>query len=385
MSDSLLDIFKYRKRGQRDSVRHNERVKRAIKENLKELISDNSIITSDGKKKIKIPMRYLDSYRFKHTHNPNQEGVGNSNNSNKPGDVIADDGSGKESGSQAGDDSGEEIYEQEVEVEELINIMLEDLGLPWLQKKEKQSEVETENVVFNDISEVGSFSNVDRKRTIMENFKRNAKLKKPGIGNINNSDLRFKVWDVEKQIKSNAAVYCMMDRSGSMTEEHRYIAKSFFWWLVNFCRTKYQNVELVFIAHTTVARVVEEENFFKISSSGGTRCSSAFELAVKHIEEHHDPSVYNNYVFEISDGDNYKEDSKKCVRAVQKLVKMCSAVGYGEIDIDSVFKRAWGRKKEDMLSATLNADISSKNFVSSVITKKEDVYATLKELLQIEE
>ena len=54
MVDSLLDIWGMRQRGKRDSDRHMKRVKKALKENLKDLISDASIISSDGKKKIKI-------------------------------------------------------------------------------------------------------------------------------------------------------------------------------------------------------------------------------------------------------------------------------------------------------------------------------------------
>ena len=48
-----------RRRGASDSARHDERVKRALKENLKELIGEESIILSDVTKKITIPMRYL--------------------------------------------------------------------------------------------------------------------------------------------------------------------------------------------------------------------------------------------------------------------------------------------------------------------------------------
>jgi uncharacterized sporulation protein YeaH/YhbH (DUF444 family) len=95
MADSLIDIWNLRRRGKIDSARHKERIKKAIKENLRELVTDSSIISSDGKKKVKIPVRYLDNYRFKHGSNKNQEGVGQGNKSNQPGDAIAHDGTGK--------------------------------------------------------------------------------------------------------------------------------------------------------------------------------------------------------------------------------------------------------------------------------------------------
>ena len=108
MTDSLLDIWNMRRRAARDGARHSKRIKKAIRENLKDLISDASIISSDGKKKIKIPIRYLDNYRFKHLDDRNKEGVGQGNNSNKPGDAIAHDGTGQKGnkGSDAGEEAG---------------------------------------------------------------------------------------------------------------------------------------------------------------------------------------------------------------------------------------------------------------------------------------
>ena len=86
---------------------------------------------------------------------------------------------------------------------------------------------------------------------------------------------------------ANAAVYMLMDRSGSMTTSKKYIAKSFFFWMVRFLRLKYQHVETVFIAHDTEAQMVPEQDFFALSNSGGTRCSSAYQVALEHLQQHH--------------------------------------------------------------------------------------------------
>ena len=58
--------------------------------------------------------------------------------SSRPGDVIGrrpapNPGPG---GGEAGDEAGQEYIESEIELEELISMMLEDLGLPRLEKKE---------------------------------------------------------------------------------------------------------------------------------------------------------------------------------------------------------------------------------------------------------
>lgn len=385
MSDSLLDIWGMRKRGKRDSARHSKRVKKAIKDNLRDLISDASIISSDGKKKIKIPIRYLDNYRFKHDENKNKEGVGQGNKGNDPGDAIAHDGTGqgKGSGDKAGDGEGEELYEEEITIAELVDMMLEDLGLPWLEKKESMVEIETENIKFTDISEVGPLSNVDKKKTVFENFRRNAKMGNPAIHNIRPEDLRYKVWEMEIEYHSNAAVYFLMDRSGSMDDDKKYIAKSFFFWLAHFCRTKYNNVELIFIAHDTTAKIVPEKDFFRITNSGGTMCSSAYELALKDIEENHPPNMWNNYVFAFSDGDNWPSDNEKCMGIVRDLLEVCTAVGYGEIDTYSFYDYS-GMFSWSTLHEEFKKHIDHPHFLTASIQKKDDIYACLRQFLGIE-
>ena len=55
--------------------------------------------------------------------------------------------------------------------------------------------------------------------------------------------------------------------------------------MTRFLRTKYETVEIEFIAHHTEAKVVTEEEFFSKGESGGTICSSAYEKALELIEE----------------------------------------------------------------------------------------------------
>ena len=56
-SENLSDIWKMKRRGKRDSDRHKELVKDAIRKNGKDIITEYNIITSDGDKKIKVPIR----------------------------------------------------------------------------------------------------------------------------------------------------------------------------------------------------------------------------------------------------------------------------------------------------------------------------------------
>lgn len=381
MTDSFKDIWSLRKPGALDSERHKQRIRDAIKKNLHDLIAEENIISSKGGKKVKVPIKYLDMWKFKFGKNDKQKGVGQGDGD--PGDIIAkeDQGQGKGQG-QAGQDPGEDIYEEEVELEEVIEMMLEDLDLPWLDKKEKAIEIETEDVVFQDIAERGLPSNIDKKQTVLRNMRKNALKGKMRIGNFEPSDLRYRVWEQVIEKHSNAAVFLLMDRSASMTNEKKYIVKSFFWWMVKFLERKFDNVELIFIAHDTEAKETEEENFFAISQSGGTMVSSAFILAKKIIENRFPENIWNNYVFSFSDGDNWPEDNERCVQAVKNILPLCQAVGYGEVNVSNDFF-GWSRLTEVFSE---NSDlVNNERFIVATIEKREDIYKTLKEFLPKEE
>src|SRR4029450_14152913 len=129
MADIPWDL---RRRALKDSMRHDKRVKEAIRTNLKDLIAEENIITSDGRKLVKIPLRYLDQYRFRF----GPMGSGTGQGKGHVGEVIARErGDGHE---QPGDQPGEQVYEAEIAVEELTRMMLEDLALPWLEDKAAQ-------------------------------------------------------------------------------------------------------------------------------------------------------------------------------------------------------------------------------------------------------
>jgi hypothetical protein len=174
----------------------------------------------------------------------------------------------------------------------------------------------------------------------------------------------------------------MMDRSASMDKEKTYIAKSFYFWMVQFLKRRYKNVSLVFIAHDAKAFIVDEKDFFKISSSGGTLCSTAFKVAYEHIQMNHPPSSWNNYVFEFSDGDNWGSDNLLVIEYVNKLLPLVRAIGYGEIVPDGKAS-PWGRS-EEKLSALLEKNINRTRFVSIQITSRDEVFDALKVFFNID-
>jgi uncharacterized protein len=382
MSDNLSDIWKLKKRGKRDSQRHEELVKRAIKSKGKDIITEYNIIKTSGNKKVKVPVKFLDKHTFRYGkwNDDTQigQGIGVEPGKNyKVGDKNKDNGTG-----QAGDKEGEQVFNAEISIDELVNILLEELNLPWMEPN-KSSEVEVINEEVTSIDRKGIFPNLDIKRTLLENIKRNAALGDPHVGDFTNDDLRYKVWEEEKEFISNAAIYIMMDRSGSMDKNKTHIAKSFYFWMVQFLKRRYKNVDLVFIAHDAVAFETSEEEFFTISSDGGTKCSAAFKLALDHIKSHHPPEDWNNYVFEISDGDNFGTDNIRCVELVNELIPLCRAIGYGEILLEDSKYMPW-ISEDDMLYSIFSKNISRTRFVPIRLRSADDIFDGLKKFFNVD-
>lgn len=378
---SLADIWKLKQRGKRDSDRHKKLVNDAIKKNGKDLITEYNIITSDGDKKIKVPIRFLDRYKFVYGKRKDNSGVGQGLDV-KPGEKYRiRKGKGKPANGKAGDEKAPVTFDAEVTIDELVDILLEELKLPWMEPdKSSAIEVETENL--SSIERKGIIPNLDLKKTIFENIKRNAAKGNAKVGGINENDLRYKNWETEKEYHSNAAIYLMMDRSGSMSREKTYIAKSFYFWMVQFLKRRYKNIKLIFIAHDSAAHMVSEKQFFGVNSSGGTQCSSAFKMAYEHMLENHPASSWNNYVFEFSDGDNWGDDNFLCLEYIQKMLPMVRAIGYGEIVLDTEAS-PWVTE-EGRLSYILEKNIKRTRFVSIRINSREQVFDALKMFFNVD-
>ncbi|HEY0081120.1 MAG TPA: sporulation protein YhbH [Pyrinomonadaceae bacterium] len=362
-----------------DQERHKERVKEAIRKNLGSIVSNEAIILSDGKRTVKVPIRSLDEYKFRFDYRKRKQ-VGQGDGKTKVGDVIgreSQQGQGTGKGPQAGGEGGAEYYEAEVDIDELAALIFEDLHLPFLEEKAKKA-VQSKTTRFNEIRRTGVMANLDKRRMILENIKRNARESREArFGNVRKEDLRFKSWEEDKRFESNAVVLALMDVSGSMGEFKKYIARSFFFWMVRFLRTKYDNVDIVFISHHTEAREVTEEQFFTQGESGGTVVSSAYQLALDIIRERFRPTDWNIYPFHFSDGDNYYSDNEEAVRLADELITTCNLFGYGEIGEEGT---SGYRRSSGALLSIFNDRLKRKErFIGVRIDDKEDVYPALKQ------
>src|SRR5499427_2145654 len=361
-----------------DQERHKERIRDAVRKNLGSIVSNESIILSNGKKTVKVPMRSLDEYKFRFDYRKRKQ-VGQGDGNTKVGDVIgreSQQGPGQGNG-QAGDLPGRDYYEADVDIDEIAALIFEDLHLPYLEEKAKQA-VRSKTTKFTEIRRSGILSNLDKRRSILENIKRTARETGDArLGRFKKEDLRYKTWEEQVKYESNAVVMAMMDVSGSMGEFKKYIARSFYFWMVRFLKTKYDQVKIVFVSHHTEAKEVSEEQFFTQGESGGTVVSSAYKLALDVIAERFPPSDWNIYPFHFSDGDNYYSDNDEAVRLADELIKTCNLFGYGEIGEEGA--SSYRRSSGALLSIFKDRLKSQERFVGVRIDDKEDVYPALKD------
>lgn len=366
------DDWSLHRKGYQDQLRHQEKVRDAIKKNLADLVTDESIIMQNGRQIIKVPIRSLDEYRFRYNYNKGQHG-GQGDGSSSVGDVLGKDpGGGQQQngpgkGEGAGEQPGVDYYEAEVTLDEIETMLFKDLELPNLQRK-TLDDIKTQDIRFNDIRKKGLSGNIDKRRTLIEAVRRNALAGKQGLqGGIHPDDLRYKTWEEIEVPHSQAVVLAMMDTSGSMGQFEKYIARSFFFWMTRFLRTRYEHVDIQYIAHHTEAKVVTEHEFFTKGESGGTICSSAYNLALDLIHQKYPPDKFNIYPFHFSDGDNLSSDNEKCLRLVRQLMEISNIFGYGEVNQYN--------RSSTLMSAFKN--LTDPKFKNVLIREKSEVYKAL--------
>jgi sporulation protein YhbH len=324
-----------RDEGRRDALHHRERVRRKITEQLRERIGEEDIIAAGPEKRIRVPVKGTRRWRFI-LDRELEQGVGEGEG--EPGEVIGQPGEQLPAAGEAGLEPGEELYEVWLDMEDVEELLFSELELPRLKPKQ-QTAAQATDVVFDDLARHGP--RIDKKATLRETLARNARRGRARLGGIEKADLRFLSYRERPQPRRKAVIFLAMDVSGSMDADRKRMARLFFYWCVQFLRHRYEQTEILFIAHTTEAREVTEEEFFGRAQSGGTRVSSAFE-EVERIQRERFPSEdWNVYVLHVSDGDNFTADNPHTLELIERLTRVSALVGYLEVD-PSGFSARWG-------------------------------------------
>jgi hypothetical protein len=149
--------------------------------------------------------------------------------------------------------------------------------------------------------------NVDRTST-------QQRIRREGIDRVpfRREDERYRYPEIIEEREKNVVVVNIRDVSGSMRQNKRELVERTFTPLDWYLQGKYDNAEFVYIAHDAEAWEVDREEFFGIRSGGGTKISSAYELADELLAEY--PfSEWNRYVFAAGDSENSSNDTEERV------------------------------------------------------------------------
>lgn len=278
-------------------------------------------------------------------------------------------GKGKGSGAQAGNGGGgEDEFKVALSAEEFLNLFLEDLELPDLERR-KLSLTESDGLRRAGYQRGGSPANLALTRTMRNALSRRMALKRPkpeeietarravedaqdeieedvlraelealelrtkSIPYLDPIDIRYRRFEPSPRPIAQAVMFCVMDVSGSMTEHMKDVAKRFFMLLYVFLERRYKQVEVVFIRHTDEAKEVDEKTFFESRETGGTRVSAALEETLRIMEGRYPAADWNIYVAQASDGDNESGDNDKSITLMRDgILPLCQYYAYLEID-----------------------------------------------------
>jgi uncharacterized sporulation protein YeaH/YhbH (DUF444 family) len=314
------DLFS---RGARDWLRHNDKVRAAVRDKLPELIADSDL-QPGADQTVQVPVHFLEHARLRLRDAEESEGVGQG--AGKPGDQLVQPGDGATAKGAGGNEQGGYQFILELKIDDIVDWLWEELKLPNL--KVKAGAVQYDDYTREGWSRRGVRSRLDRRRSLKEALKRRAVQRQAPP--FTNDDLRYRQLAVRRRPATEAVVYFAMDVSSSMTEHDRKLAKSFFFWVVQGLRRQYTHLETVFVAHTVEAWEFAEQEFFQVSGSGGTVASTAFRKVLEIATERYEPSRFNTYVFYASDGANFHNDRDAAQAALLELGAVANYVGYVE-------------------------------------------------------
>jgi uncharacterized sporulation protein YeaH/YhbH (DUF444 family) len=314
------DLFS---RGARDWLRHNDKVRAAVRDKLPELIAGSELLPS-ADRTVQVPVHFLEHARLRLRDPEQSEGVGQG--AGKPGDQLVPPGESGAAKGAGGNEEGGYQFILELKIDDIVDWLWEELKLPNL--KMKSGAVQNDDYTREGWSKRGVRSRLDRRRSLKESLKRRAVQQEAPP--FTNDDLRYRQLALRRRPATEAVVYFAMDVSSSMTEHDRQLAKTFFFWVVQGLRRQYTHLEAVFVAHTVEAWEFAESEFFQVSGSGGTVASTAFRKILDIAAQRYDPGRFNTYVFYASDGENFHNDREAATAVLAELGGLCNYVGYVE-------------------------------------------------------
>jgi uncharacterized protein len=361
------------KRIERDRRRFEEIVRGRVKKDLKNHITRGELIGKRGDEVVSIPIPRIDIPRFRYGRQ-DQGGVGAG--PGETGTPIGGDGQ-PGAGGGAGDEEGQHIREVELSIQELADIMGEELELPRIEPKGAET-LTSASPRYSGIKRAGPEGLRSFRRTYREALKRQIaggiyQPEKPVVVPVRD-DMRYRTWKNNPEPVANAVIIYMMDVSGSMGSEQKEIVRIESFWIDTWIRAHYEGLHTRYVIHDAVAREVDRETFYTTRESGGTRISSAYQLAAELIEREYAPGDWNIYFFHFSDGDNWGDgDDEKCFKLLgERMLPVANLFGYGQVG---------SRAGSGRFIHALEENVQSENLVLSRIDGREGILGSIKEFL----
>ena len=362
------------KRIERDRRRFEEIVRGKVKKDLARHLTRGELIGRRGKELVSIPLPRIDLPRFR--YGPKDTG-GVGQGEGEIGTPIGSDGSEGSGAGGAGDAPGEHLREVEFSIEELTELMGEELELPRIEPRGAEA-LTSEKNRYSGIHRSGPESLRSFRRTYKEALKREIASgtytpRRPRVVPIRD-DMRYRSWKVEREPIANAVILYMMDVSGSMGNEQKEIVRIESFWIDNWIRAHYDGLETRYIIHDAAAREVDRDTFYSTRESGGTRISSAYQLAAQILEREYPAEEWNIYLFHFSDGDNWGGgDDETCFELLrERLLPVANLFGYGQVD---------SRYGSGQFLGSLEAAVQAENLILPRFRDRDAILDSIKDFL----
>jgi len=418
-------IIDRRLNGKHKSAVNRQRFLRRYHAHIKEAVADSlskrGITDLVHGEEISIPKKDIAEPTFHHGRGGRQTRVFPGNKEFAKGDKIKRPPGGAGGGGGPGDasDSGEgsDDFVFELTQEEFLEFIFEDLELPNLIKKQlkdsdsyklirggysnegiparlnviqtlrsaqgrrialggvmKQKIARLEKELAELESENSSDEVQDRILEIRAELER-LHRRRHHIPFLDDFDLKYNNVIEQPTPTTSAVMFCLMDVSGSMTQEIKDMAKRFYMLLYMFLERNYQKVEVVFIRHHTSAVEVDEHDFFYSRETGGTIVSSAINLMYDIVRDRYPSNDWNIYAAQASDGDNWADDSPLCKDLlVEKILPLVQYYAY--VEITPRAHQALWHAYEDLLEKYPD------HFAMQQIEKVSDIYPVFHDLFE---
>ena len=394
------------------------RYKKHLKKAVEDAVAERSITDIERGEKVNIPAKDISEPTFGIGGGGKRETILPGNEEFVTGDQITrpEGGGGKGRNKKAGNKGeGEDDFAFVLSREEFMDLFFEDLELPDMIKTQLAKELQFKKVRAG-YTTSGSPSNINVIRSLRGAIARRIALSAPysrrireleeELGALNEpptqsdqraTDIKDEIVQLRSKIQripyidtfdlrynnrvnqpiptTQAVMFCIMDVSGSMGEFEKDVAKRFFIMLYLFLTRTYEHIEVVFVRHHTVAKEVDEEEFFYSRETGGTVVSSALRLTHEIIVDRYPTTEWNIYAAQASDGDNWTDDSPICRDLlINSLMPYLQHYAYIEIGDEAPIGNLWREY--------LNVSQACPNFAMKKIADQSEIYPVFRQLFE---